>query len=277
MDVEVNSKRPTIPHPGPGERRFGRINWLGVRTLYMREVTRFVRSYIQTVFGPVVTTLLFLAVFAVAISKIRPEVAGVPFIEFLAPGLVMMAIVQNAFAHASSSVMFSKVQGNIVDLLMPPLSAGEVTFALVMGGVTRGIAVAVIVTVVMLPFVDLSFSHLWAVLFFSTGAAVLLSVLGTITGIWAEKIDHMATITNFVVMPLSFLSGTFYSIERLPEAVRVASQFNPLFYVIDGLRYGFIDHADSNIGIGVGVVTGLSALLWAGCYVMIARGYKLKA
>lgn len=277
MDVEVNSKRPTIPHPGPGERRFGRINWLGVRTLYMREVTRFVRSYIQTVFGPVVTTLLFLAVFAVAISKIRPEVAGVPFIEFLAPGLVMMAIVQNAFAHASSSVMFSKVQGNIVDLLMPPLSAGEVTFALVMGGVTRGIAVAVIVTVVMLPFVDLSFSHLWAVLFFSTGAAVLLSVLGTITGIWAEKIDHMATITNFVVMPLSFLSGTFYSIERLPEAVRVASQFNPLFYVIDGLRYGFIDHADSNIGVGVGVVTGLSALLWAGCYVMIARGYKLKA
>ena len=211
-------------------------NWLGVWTLYMREVRRFTKIYTQTMLAPVVTTLLFLAVFALAFgSRASSQVGGVPFIEFLGPGLIMMAMAQNAFANTSSSIVVAKVQGNIVDTLMPPFTPDELTLAISLGGATRGIAVGFV------------------------------------------KFDHIAAVTNFVVTPLSFLSGTFYSIERLPELAQKLAAFNPFFYMIDGFRYGFIGSSDTNPVLGLAVMTGVNALLWTICRQMFKSGYRLKA
>lgn len=252
-------------------------NWIGLRTLYMREVRRFSKVYTQTVLAPVVTTLLFLAVFTLALGGAHRIVAGLPFAQFLAPGLIMMAIAQNAFANTSSSIMVSKVQGNIVDILMPPFTAHELWLALVMGGASRGIIVGVAVGAAMRFFVDLGLHAPGFIVFHALMAAAMLSQLGVIGGIWAEKFDHMAAITNFVITPLAFLSGTFYSIERLPEAFQAAAHLNPFFYMIDGFRYGVIGHADGNLAAGFAVMIGINAALWLTCARMLRSGYKLKA
>ena len=255
----------------------GAVNWIGLWTLYLREVRRFIKVYTQTLVAPVITTLLFLAVFALALGGSVRTVAGIPFMEFLAPGLIVMAIIQNAFANTSSSIMISKIQGNIIDSLMPPFTAHELTFGFVMGGATRGIAVGIVVGVCMTPFVNLEVQHPGFIVYHAVMASVMLSLLGTIGGIWSEKFDHIAAVTNFVVTPLSFLSGTFYSIQRLPEAAQIAAHFNPFFYMIDGLRYGFIGHADGSLMLGLLVMAAVNAGLWALSTWMFATGYKLKA
>ncbi|MBF0247258.1 MAG: ABC transporter permease [Alphaproteobacteria bacterium] len=251
-------------------------NGLGLYTLYMREVRRFLKVYSQTIVGPVVTTLLFLAVFSLALGRAATAVEGVPFMEFLAPGLVMMAIAQNAFANTSSSLMISKVQGNIVDTLMPPLTAHELTFGIGMGGATRGVVVGVVVALTLAVFVPFDVHNVWLILFHAVGASLMLSLLGVIGGIWADKFDHIAAVTNFVVTPLSFLSGTFYSIHRLPEAAQTVALMNPFFYMIDGFRAGFIGHADAPLLTGILVVAVTDAVLWLICWRMFATGYKLK-
>ncbi len=255
----------------------GAVNWIGLWTLYLREVRRFVKVYTQTLVAPVITTLLFLAVFALALGGTVRTVGGVPFMEFLAPGLIVMAIVQNAFANTSSSIVISKIQGNIIDSLMPPFTAHELTFGFAMGGATRGVFVGVVVALAMGFFVDLSVHHWGYVLYHAFMAALMLSLLGTIGGIWSEKFDHIAAVTNFVITPLSFLSGTFYSIQRLPEAAQIAAHLNPFFYMIDGVRYGFIGHADGSLMAGLVVMAAANAALWALCTWMFASGYKLKA
>lgn len=260
-----------------GVRRIGVVNWLGVRTLYLKEVQRFLKVGMQTVAAPVVTTLLFLAIFALAFAQGRPPVHGVRFEVFLAPGLIMMAILQNAFANTSSSIMIAKVQGNIVDILMPPLSPGEVTFAVVMGGATRGLLVGLVTALAILPFVPLPIAHAWALLYYGTAASVMMSALGALGGIWADKFDHMAAVTNFVITPLSFLSGTFYSVDRLPEPFRTMSHFNPFFFLIDGFRYGVIGRADGILPAGAAAALVLAVGLWLACYRAFARGWKLKA
>lgn len=252
-------------------------NWIGLWTLYAREVRRFIKVYTQTVVAPVVTTLLFLAVFALALGQGRPAVAGVPYMEFLAPGLIMMAILQNAFANTSSSIVISKVQGNIVDTLMPPLSAHELTFGIAMGGATRGAVVGVAVAAAMAFVVPMHWHHIGYILFHGVAAALMLSLLGCIGGIWSDKFDHIAAVTNFVVTPLSFLSGTFYSIERLPPLFKTIAHLNPFFYAIDGFRYGFLGHSDVVPAVGLAVMTATNAFLWWVCYRMFATGYKLKA
>ena len=263
--------------PDFGVRHFGRINGLGLWTLYRRELSRFLRSYPQTLLGPVIVTLLFLTIFSVALGAGRPTPNGIPFATFLAPGLIMMTVIQNAFAHGSSSIMFSKVQGNIVDLLMPPLSAGEITFGLTMGSATRGIACAALAALCLWPLAGLSVAAPWAVLYFTLAGSLILSLIGIMTGIWADKIDHMATITNFVILPLSYLSGTFYSVAQLPGWIQQFAAFNPFFYLIDGLRYGFTGHADAPPVTGVLVTAALIGMLWLACWRMFARGYKLKS
>ena len=252
-------------------------NWIGLRTLYMREIRRFTKVYTQTIMAPVVTTLLFLAVFSLALGGEHRVVAGLPFEQFLAPGLIMMAIAQNAFANTSSSIMVSKIQGNIVDILMPPFTAHELWLALVMGGASRGIAVGIAVGVAMTFFVDLGLYAPGYIIFHALLASVLLSQLGMIGGIWAEKFDHMAAITNFFITPLAFLSGTFYSIQRLPETFQVVAHFNPFFYMIDGFRYGVLGHADGNITAGLLVMIGINLALWMVCIRILHNGYKLKA
>ena len=257
--------------------RIGRVNWIGLRTLYLKEVQRFVKVATQTLLAPVVTTLLFLAVFSLALGGSARTVGGLPYIEFLAPGLIMMAIAQNAFATTASSVLISKVQGSIVDMLMPPLAPGEFTLAYATAGMTRGVAVGCVVALALLPFAGVHIAHPWAVVYFALAAALMLSLLGLLGGLWADKFDHMAAVTNFVITPLAFLSGTFYSIERLPALFRHIALVNPFFFMIDGFRYGFIDRADGSVVAGAAALAGIDAALWTLCHILVARGYKLKS
>jgi ABC-2 type transport system permease protein len=258
-------------------RHIGVVNWRGLWTLYVKEVRRFAKVATQTVLAPMITTLLFLAIFVLAIGGAVREVEGVPFAEFLAPGLIMMAMMQNAFANTSSSIVISKMQGNIVDVLMPPLSAGELTLGVAGGGLTRGLVVALAVGLAVWCFVPLRVHHPGLLLFHAFNASLMLALLGMIGGIWAEKFDHIAAVTNFVVTPFSFLSGTFYSIERLPEVWQTVAHFNPFFYLIDGFRHGFIGRADGDPLLGLAVVAAVNAALLLLCYRMWLTGYRLKA
>ncbi len=264
----------------PDARPFGGVNWLGLWTLYLKEVERFWKVLQQTILAPVITALLFLLIFNLAFGGTGRGIEGVPFLVFLAPGLIMMSIIQNAFANTSSSIMVSKVQGNIIDVLMPPLSPGELTLGFAMGGVTRGVvvgvAVGVVVWAVMLLDVRLTVHDPLAIAYFGVTAAIMLSLIGIIVAVWSDKFDNQAAVQNFIITPLVFLSGTFYSVEHLSGVFAVASQVNPFFYLIDGFRYGFIGESDSSVVLGTAVVAAIDALLWLWCYLMFARGYKLK-
>lgn len=268
--------------PTFGQRRFGMVNWLGLWTLYIREVRRFIKVLAQTVIAPVISTLLFLIVFTQAFAGSRPAINGVPFVEFLAPGLIMMAIITNAFSNSSSSLIIGKVQGSIVDVLMPPLSPAELTSALVAGAATRGLLVGAITAVTSAIYMlaighSMSISNPLTILYFATTSALVFAMLGVIGGIWADKFDQLAAVTNFVITPLTFLSGTFYAVERLPDPFRTISLFNPVYYLIDGFRSGFTGVAEANIAAGIGftflVVTGLGYF----CYMLMKSGYKLKS
>jgi ABC-2 type transport system permease protein len=262
----------------PQARRIGAVNWLGFWTLYIREVRRFLKVHTQTILAPVVTTLLYLAVFMLALGGgSHPAVGDVAYAAFLAPGLIMMAMTQNAFANTSSSIVISKVQGNIVDVLMPPLSPAEFTLAYALGGVTRGVVVGFVVALAMAVAVPVHIHNAGFILFHGIAASLMLSLLGLAGGIWSEKFDHIAAVTNFVVTPLSFLSGTFYSVERLPEGWHLLAHANPFFYMIDGFRYGFIGHADGSLAVGIAMMLGINAFLLLLCHWMAASGYKLKA
>jgi ABC-2 type transport system permease protein len=257
--------------------QIGAVNWLGVYTLLSKEVRRFLKVPLQTVFAPMMTTMLFLAIFTLAFGNGERYVGDLPYANFLGPGLIMMAVIQNSFANTSSSLLISKVQGNIVDILMPPLSASELTFAFALSGLARGLTVAIVVGLTMWLLIDLTVYSWPAVLYFVIGAGLMLSLLGMIGGIVSDKFDHMAAMTNFVIMPLSFLSGTFYSIDRLTGVWYQISHINPFFYMIDGFRYGFIGTSDSSVWIGVVVIAVLDGLLYLTVWTMFKRGYKLKA
>ncbi len=268
----------TSAPPAPlASRRIGLFNARGAWTLYAKEVRRFFKVAQQTLMAPVVMTLLFLAIFTLALGGDHRVIAGIPFDRFLAPGLVMMAITQNAFANTSSSLMISKMQGNIVDVLMPPLSPSELTLGYALAGVTRGVFVGAACVLAMTIFVETHVRDLGLILYHAAMASLMLSLLGLIGGIWADKFDHIAAVTNFIVTPASFLSGTFYSIERLPGFWNTLAHANPLFFLIDGFRAGFIGRSDGPLLAGALAVAGVNAVLWAICHAMFKRGYKLKA
>lgn len=262
----------------PGVKRIGLINWIGMRTMYAKEVRRFLKVWTQTVAAPTITTCLFMAIFVWALSGAGRAPMGVSLGSFLAPGLIMMAVIQNAFQNPASSIVIGKVQGAIVDVLMPPLSSFEILIGYVMGGVTRGLAVGFSLWLVfhLWPDVSLTVDHWWAVLYYLISASVMLSLIGTLTGIWAEKFDHSSAVTNFIIVPLSLLSGTFYSITRLPEVLQTISAYNPFFYLIDGLRYGFIGHNDGNLTAGVLLTLGINVFLYTSVHHLLKTGYKLK-
>ncbi|SEO65106.1 ABC-2 type transport system permease protein [Salinihabitans flavidus] len=260
-----------------GVRRFGRVNWLGLWTLASREVQRFTVVWTQTLLAPLVTAGLFLMIFNIAIGPRRGDVMGVVFIEFLAPGLLMMTVIQNAFANTSSSIVISKVQGNIVDTLMPPLSAGEILLGYLAGGVARGALVALAITLGLLVVLGMTVAHpLWLVSFVILGGAFMGSV-GIVAGIFANKFDQIAAITNFIVTPLAFLSGTFYSVTALPDGLREMTAFNPVFYLIDGARYGVIGVSDGAPEFGLVVVIASTAAVAAIGWAMLRKGYRLKS
>ncbi|MGH6932139.1 MAG: ABC transporter permease [Dongiaceae bacterium] len=261
----------------PAPRRLGRINWLGLWTLYLKEVRRFIKVATQTVLAPLITTLLFLAIFTLALGGTVTQVGGVTFAAFLAPGLIMMAMVQNAFANTSSSLVISKIQGNFVDFLMPPLSPGELIAGFALGGMTRGLLVGVTLTLALALIVPVGIHSVFFMLFHAVAASLMLSLLGVLGGIWSEKFDHMSAVTNFIITPLAFLSGTFYSIERLPKFWLAIAHMNPFFYMIDGFRYGFIGHADGSLAAGLIVLTAANGALWWLGHRLFAIGYHLKS
>jgi ABC-2 type transport system permease protein len=263
-------------HP-PQPRALGAVNWLGLWTLYKKEVRRFLKVSFQTVLAPVATSLLYMLVFSLAIGSRRGEMMGVDFTAFLAPGLIMLGLLNNAFANSSSSLIVAKVQGNTVDFLMPPLSPSELAAAFIGGAVTRGVIVALATGIAIVPFVDMSIAHLWAVVYFGLSAAAMLGMAGLIAGLWAEKFDHLSVISNFIIMPLAFLSGTFYSVEILPEPFYSISHWNPVFFMIDGFRYGFIDAHDSNLVIGALVCLVINTVLLTTCYLLLRSGWRLKS
>ena len=255
---------------------YTRFNWVGFYTLYNKEIKRFLNVGTQTLIAPAVTTLLFYMVFTIALGREAIKINSYDFSEFLAPGLICMAILQNSFANTSSSILISKVQGNIVDILMPPLSETELTWAFALGGITRGIVVGVIVAITIYLLVPLKIYSLFCILYFSISSALLLSLLGIFCGVWSQKFDHMAALTNFVITPLTFLSGTFYSISKLPETWQFVAYFNPFFYMIDGFRYGFLGVNDGNINIGIVLLCmgNITAIII--CMRIFKRGYRLK-
>ena len=253
------------------------VNWIGLETLIRREITRFLKVYGQTVLAHVATSALFLAVFTFALAGHKGDVAGLPYPQFLAPGVAMMSVLQSAFANTSSSIMIAKVQGSIFDTLTPPLSAGELVIGFVAGAVARGLIIAVLCSMLLFPFVGVGLAApLWALIFALLGAT-MLGLLGLIAGIWATKFDHVASITNFVVTPLSFLSGSFYSVDVLPGLWASISYYNPFFYLIDGFRYGVLGVSDANPWTGAAVCMAVIAGLWWICWRMFETGYKLKS
>jgi len=257
--------------------RQGRWNMLGTWSLYRREVLRFFKIAAQTFFAPVITALLFLAIFNLAFAGEGRSIGDIPFIRFLVPGLTLMAMMTAAFANASFSLMFEKVVETIVDTLMPPMSPGELTAGYVLSSTTRGLLVGLTVLIGMAIFTSIEIHSWFFVLFYAVAASMLMSVLGLITAIWAEKIDHVASINNFVILPLTFLSGTFYSTQHLPEMFQRIAHFNPFFYMIDGFRYGFLGLHDGDLTIGIILLTSLIALFWLACVKLFASGYKLKS
>ncbi len=258
-------------------RRFPGINWRGLYTLCLKETLRFLDSWTQTILGPAVGSLLLLAVFALALHGEERRVGGMPFLEFLAPGLIAMTVVQNAFANSSFSILVSKLQGNIVDVLMPPLGAIELTIGYVFGGVARGIVCGVAVAAGMALFVPFDLYDPLILAFHVVFGSMMLSLFGVLAGVISEKFDHIGSITNFLVSPLAFLSGTFYSIANLPEFFQKAALFNPFFYMIDGFRFAFTGHADAAPIVGVAVMLAIDAAMFVLIYAMIRAGWRLKA
>ena len=259
------------------------INRIGLFALYMKEVRRFLKVQTQTIWAPAFTTLLFLIIFSVALGRQGREVLGVPFASFVAPGLIVMAMMQNAFANSSFSLLSGKMQGTIIDLLMPPLSPGELMGGILAAAITRAFAVGCTVALAMSlwPGVSLGMAHPWAVAWFGLMGALLLATLGLATSIWAEKFDHNAAITNFIIAPLSLLSGTFYVIENLDPTFQWISRLNPFFYVISGFRYGFLGESDmgsdATLIAAAGGLLALNAVLAAAVYALLRSGWKLKS
>ena len=260
-----------------GVRKFGLVNWIGFRTLYIKEVSRFLVVWAQTRLSPLISSLLFLSVLSLALGNERGEVLGFSFISFLAPGLIAMSIIQQSFSHSVSSLMIAKIQGNITDTLFAPLSAAEVSLAIILAAVTRSIVILIISIIVFSLIVEL---HIYSIFYIFVGAflgSFILGALGFITGLWAEKFDHTATITNFIVTPLSFLSGVFYSIDRLPAFFQSISKINPFFFIIDITRFGFLGVSDGSIVFGLFYLTILAFIMWFLSYYLYKIGYKIKS
>ncbi|MDA0901815.1 MAG: ABC transporter permease [Proteobacteria bacterium] len=252
------------------------INYYGCFTLLKKETLRFIKVYHQTIFAPVVNALLLLAIFSLAFGQRFNPVEGVSFQVFMAAGLIMMVTMQNAFANSSSSFVMGKVLGHLIDCLIPPISAGEMLFAIVGGAILRGFAVGIVSFTAISLFIDLSFYSFAHVLFYMLFATMFLGLFGVLTGILSETFDHMSAITSYFITPLTFLSGTFYSINNLPPFWREVTNYNPFFYMIDGFRYGLTGHHDSNLTIGATFIIAANVILAFVIYQMLKKGYRIK-
>ena len=260
-----------------GKRRFGLINWIGFYSLYKKETLRFLIVFGQTVFGPVLTGILFLIVISIAWGEEKGNVLGLPFVMFLAPGLISMQVIQQAFSHSSSSILMGKMMGNIIDLIGSPLSPAEVTLGIILASVTRSFIICIVSIICFNLIVEVNIVNYYYFLIYLLLSSFLMGSLGFIAGMWAEKFDNMATVTNFFIIPLSFLSGAFYSIDKLPEIIKVVSTYNPFFHMIDGLRFSMIGISDGPINFGLLYLLFFNLVLWFIAYYLYKTGYKIKS
>jgi ABC-2 type transport system permease protein len=258
-------------------KKFGFINWIGFKSLWFKECNRFMAVWQQTLLSPLVSSLLFLSVLSLALGNEKGDVLGHSFMSFLAPGLIAMSILTQSFSHSVSSLMIGKIQGNIVDMLYAPLSALEVSMAIILAALTRSFLIAIISIGVFSLIVEMPINNILFIFIFGFLSAFILGSLGFIAGLWAEKFDHTATVTNFIITPLSFLSGVFYSIEKLPNFFQTISHINPFFYMIDGFRYGFLGKSDGSINVGLIYLTILSVTMWYVAFFLYKKGYKIKS
>lgn len=251
------------------------MSFIGSVTLFIKEVKRFLKVYQQTIVAPAFTSLLFLLVINVAIEDRTNYKFN--YIDFLAPGLIIMGMMQNSFANTSSSLLSSKVAGNIVDLLMPPFKVNEIIIVYCMAAIIRSILVGLLTFLIMMPFINFDFLNFYNLVIFSILGAMLLALIGLVAGIWAEKFDNMSAITNFVITPLTFLSGTFYSIDKLKEPFYTISLYNPFYYIIVGFRNSFIFTETESMFNGIIYLTALNAIMYLVCYYLLKSGWKLKS
>jgi ABC-2 type transport system permease protein len=252
------------------------INWLGFRTLYKKEVNRFLKVYNQTLIAPMVNAMLFFAIFSLALGDRVRVIHGIEFQQYMVPGLIMMTLLQNAFANTSSSFIMGKVLGTLTDLLMPPISAGEMTGAMVLAAITRGIVSASMVALAICMFSPLAVHNIGLLFFYAFFAAALMGILGLLAGVFAESFDQMSAITSYVITPLTFLSGTFYSTKNLPEFWQQVNMFNPFFYMIDGFRYSMLGVHDAPIANGMIAIVIATTALYILTLKLIAAGYRIK-
>ena len=257
-------------------RQYGAVNWLGLQTLIWREVRRFLKVGAQTVFAPLIQTLLFMMVFGLVLRGGFWPGTERAYADGLAAGLVMMSILSNAFQNSSSSIVIAKVQGNSVDFLMPPLSAVELTIAFIVGAAARGILVGLASLIAVSWLANIAPAHPLVAIYYGVTASVMFGAIGLIGGIWSDKFDHIAAVTNFIVVPLTFLSGTFYSTDVLPEPFKTFSHYNPVFFLIDGFRYGFIGHHDAPLLMGGLASLVITLVLCWVCWAMLKSGYRLR-
>lgn len=250
------------------------VNWIGVYTLLFKEIKRFCKVYQQTILAPAFTSLLFFLVISIAIgTRVSYEFN---YINFLAPGLIIMTMMQNGFANTSSSILGSKMQGNIVDLLMPPLSANEIIFSYITAATIRSVLVGIITYLLIYPFASLVLYHFLILIIYTLLGSIFLALLGLIAGIWSEKFDNMSGITNFIITPLTFLSGTFYKIDKLPEPFYTISLYNPFYYIIDGFRCAFQEEKSSDLVYGITYLSVLNLLIYLISYKILKKGWMLK-
>jgi len=281
IDANGSSRR---KFPPKGQPLIAGINRIGLMSLYIKEVRRFLKVHTQTIWAPAVTTLLFLVIFTLAMGRGNRMILGVPFATFVAPGLIMMGMMQNAFANSSFSLLAGKIQGTIIDLLMPPLSEAELMTGIVAASMTRALMVggALALAIILWPGIEIRAAHPWAIVWFGLMGSAFLSFLGLLTSLWAEKFDHAAAVTNFVIAPMSLLSGTFYVISNLAPTFQAISRVNPFFYMISGFRFGFLgesdigntNHAVIGAAIGVGVLNLVFAVV---TYRLLKSGWKIKS
>jgi ABC-2 type transport system permease protein len=248
----------------------------GFSTLLAKELRRFFKVSFQTIAAPVLTALLYLLIFSHVLEGRVMVFEKVSYTSFLIPGLVMMSVLQNAFANASSSLIQSKITGNIVFVLLPPLAHWELFGAYVLGSMVRGMVVGLGVFIVTAWFAHLTFAAPWWILVFALGGSAILGTMGLIAGIWAEKFDQLAAFQNFLIMPATFLAGVFYSVHSLPDFWQAVSHLNPFFYMVDGFRYGFFGVSDVPPFISLGIVIGTFLVSALVALTMLSKGYKLR-
>ncbi len=253
-----------------------RINWYGTYILTIRETSRFLRVYNQAIIAPAVSALIFLLVFVLAMPTNHTKVGDVKFINFMGYGLIIMSILQNAFANSSSSLIMSKVVGYIHDILLPPLSGIELVIAFALGSLARGIIVGIVVTIFLFPFLEFTLYHPFLLIFFTVSSCLFMGMMGVLSGIISNSFEQHGAINSYLITPLSFLSGTFYSVELLPKPLQFANLFNPFFYMIDGFRYSLTDYANSNINIGAAALAISNIALFIIITKLLNNGWRIK-